>query len=222
MQSVFVTGTDTGVGKTVASATLLHAWRARGARMGGMKPVASGCEWTDEGWRNEDAVALQQAGEAGLAYADINPYALEQPLAPEIAAREAGVVLSLPVIRQAYDRLAGQVDRMVVEGVGGWDAPLSETLDQRDLVRALEIPAVVLVVGLRLGCINHARLTVRALQADGLQLVGWIANEIDPQMARREENFAILCERLPAPCWGRLPYRPRPDPRELASLLVLP
>ncbi|MEG3191520.1 dethiobiotin synthase [Lysobacter sp. D1-1-M9] len=221
IKNVFVTGTDTGIGKSVASAALLHALRARGLRAVGMKPLASGCERTAEGWRNEDALLLQAASDPRPAYGDINPYALPAPLAPELAAAEAGVEIRLEPIVQAHARLAAQADCVVVEGVGGWAAPLSATLDQADLVRALSLP-VVLVVGLRLGCINHARLTAQAICADGAQLIGWIGNDIDPGMARSGDTFALVAERLPIPCWGRLPFRERPDPAALAGGLVLP
>lgn len=219
MNSIFVTGTDTGVGKTVATTALLHAVRAQGLRAVGMKPVASGCVATTEGWRNDDALALQSASEPVPAYADLNPYALPQPLAPEIAAREAGVEIALEPIIAAFQRLHARADTIIVEGVGGWAAPLTATLDQRHLVEALGLP-VVLVVGMRLGCLNHARLTARAVQADGARLVGWIANEIDPQMERRDENVALLNARMPVPCWGRLPYAPAADARALARYLT--
>ena len=219
MNSLFVTGTDTGIGKTVASTAVLHAMRAQGLRAVGMKPVASGCVATMEGWRNDDALALQSASEPVPAYADLNPYALPQPQAPEIAAREAGVEIALEPIVAAFERLRAQADTVIVEGVGGWAAPLTATLDQRHLVEALGLQ-VVLVVGMRLGCLNHARLTARAVQADGARLVGWIANEIDPQMERRDENFALLNARMPVPCWGRLPYAPAADARALARCLT--
>jgi len=219
MTRFFVTGTDTGIGKTLAACTLLHALRARGLRAVGMKPVASGCTLVDGRWRNEDAEALLAASDPVPAYADVNPYALPQPLAPEIAAREAGVEIGLAPIRAAFERLQANADAVVVEGVGGWAAPLTATLDQVDLVRALRLP-VVMVVGLRLGCQNHAFLTARAIAADGCELAGWIANDIDPDMARREENFELLKARIDAPCWGRLPHAPRMD--ELAQYLSLP
>jgi len=216
--SYYVTGTDTGIGKSVASAALLRALCARGLRAVGMKPVASGCERTAEGWRNEDALALQQASDPVPAYDDINPYALPLPLAPELAAAAAGVTMELPPIIAAYQRLQSQADAVVVEGVGGWAAPLSATIDQLDVVRALRLP-VVMVVGLRLGCINHARLTARAIAADGADLVGWIANDIDPAMARMDDNFAILQRVLPQPCLGRLPHAPGASPQSLAAAL---
>lgn len=220
-RSVYVTGTDTGAGKTVASTALLHGLRGHGLRAVGMKPVASGCTRGPEGWRNEDALALLAASDPRPAYADLNPFALPEPLAPELAARDSGITVSLPPLLAAHARLAGQADAVVVEGVGGWMAPLATDLMQADLVRALELP-VVLVVGLRLGCLNHAYATARAIAADGARLAGWIASEIDPGMARIDDNLALLAARLPAPCWGRLPHRAAPDPARLASCLALP
>ncbi|WP_254459216.1 dethiobiotin synthase [Xanthomonas sacchari] len=218
VSAFYVTGTDTGIGKTIASTALLHALRARGQRAVGMKPVASGCTRDADGWRNEDALALQEASLPRPDYADLNPYALPLPLAPELAAADAGVELELAPIAAAFARLRAQADVVVVEGVGGWAAPLSATLDQADLARALGLP-VLLVVGLRLGCLNHARLSAAAIAADGLQCIGWIGNEIDPAMERIDDNMAMLRARLPMPCWGRLPYRPQPQAEQLAAQL---
>jgi len=217
----YVTGTDTGIGKTLASTTLLHALRAGGLRAVGMKPVASGCERIDGAWRNDDALRLQAASDPRPDYADVNPYALPQPLAPELAAREAGVDVALAPILAAHARLAAQADVVVVEGVGGWMAPLAGGLMQADLVRALDLP-VLLVVGLRLGCLNHAGLSARAIDADGCRLAGWIASEVDPAMARTDANFALLQQRLPVPCLGLLPHHTSPDPAALARYLAVP
>jgi len=220
-KGMYVTGTDTGVGKTLASAALLHALRAHGLRAVGMKPVASGCERIDGAWRNEDALALQRASDPRPRYEDINPYALQAPLAPELAARDDGIDVALDPILAAHARLRAQSDIVVVEGVGGWMAPLATHLFQADLVRALELP-VVLVVGLRLGCLNHASLTARAIEADGCRFAGWIATGIDPEMARVEDNVALLSERLHAPCFGRLPYEIEPDPIRMGRELHWP
>ena len=218
---MFVTGTDTGVGKTLSSCSLVHALRARGLRAVGMKPLASGCEATPDGLRNEDALALQAASDPRPAYADVNPFALPEPLAPEIAAREAGIAVSLPPILEAHARLKAQADAVVVEGVGGWMAPLAGDLMQADLMRALDLP-VILVVGLRLGCLNHAYLSARAIEADGCRLAGWIGTGVDPGMLRIDENRALLAGRLPAPCLGWLPWQASPDPALLSGLLQLP
>lgn len=220
-RSVYVTGTDTGAGKTLASTALLHALRGHGLRAVGMKPVASGCTRGAGGWRNDDALALQAASDPRPAYDDLNPFALPEPLAPELAARDAGTRVELPVLLQAHARLAAQADAVVVEGVGGWMAPLATDLMQADLARALDLD-VVLVVGLRLGCLNHAYSTARAIAADGLRLAGWIASEVDPAMARVDDNVALLAARLPAPCWGRLPHAPVPDPSAMARCLRVP
>lgn len=206
-RGVFVSGTDTGIGKTHASVALLASLRERGLRAAGMKPVASGCRRTPDGLRNEDADALLAASRPTPAYADCNPYAFEPPIAPHIAAREAGDEVRLEPIGQAYARLARAADRVVVEGVGGWMAPLSDTLMQADLARALELP-VILVVGLRLGCLNHALLSARAIRADGCTLLGWIANRIDPSMSHAEENLAALRARMDAPLFGVLEHAP--------------
>ena len=221
LPALYVTGTDTGIGKTFSSCVLLHALRQRGGTSVGMKPVASGCERTPAGLRNEDATALLAASDPVPAYADLNPYALLLPLAPELAAADAGVQLALAPIQAAFARLQAQADTVVVEGVGGWLAPLSATLDQADLAHALQLP-VVMVVGLRLGCLNHARLTAAAIAASGATCIGWIGNEVDPQMERIDDNMALLQARLPMPCWGRLPYAPGADPATLAGCLGLP
>jgi dethiobiotin synthetase len=217
--ALFVTGTDTGIGKTATSTALLHALRRRGLRAVGMKPVASGSEDLGQGLRNEDALALQAASWPVPDYADLNPYALRQPLAPELAAAEDGVQVELAPIVAAFERLRAQADVVVVEGVGGWLAPVSATLDQLDLVRALKLQ-VLLVVGMRLGCVNHARLTAQSLQASGVDCLGWIGSHIDPAMQRQDENIATLRQRLPMPSWARLPYLPGADGQILSTHLL--
>jgi len=202
---VYVTGTDTGIGKTTVSCALLHALRARGLRAVGMKPVSSGCERTSGGWRNDDALRLLAASDPQPDYASVNPYALPDPTAPELAARDVGIVVELDPLRVAFDALSASSDAVVVEGVGGWASPLSDRLDQAELARALGLP-VFLVVGLRLGCINHARLTAAAIRADGLTLLGWVGNAIDAQFHRSEETIAILDRVIDAPRLGLLPH----------------
>jgi len=203
--ALFVAGTDTGIGKTHAACTLIHALRDRGLRVCGMKPVASGCLETPEGRRNEDALALQAAGSAPLPYAAINPVALREPLSPHLAARLEGLTVAMPPLRAAFDHLCASHDMVVVEGVGGWMVPLAPGLLASAIPRQWELP-VVLVVGLRLGCLNHALLSARAIRADGCQLAGWIGNRIDPAMAAVEDNLETLREHLGAPCLGVLPY----------------
>ena len=199
--SVFITGTDTGIGKTYASMALLHALRGAGLRAVGMKPVASGCMATAEGLRNEDALALQSASSGSPDYADVNPLAYAAAVSPHLAAAAEGRRVELAPVQAAYARLAARADMVVVEGVGGWLAPLSDTLVAGDLARVLGLP-VILVVGLRLGCLNHALLSARAIAADGCTLLGWIGNRIDPAMLEPERNLDTLRTRLPAPCLG--------------------
>ena len=217
-RGVFVTGTDTGIGKTWASCVLLAALRARGLRAVGMKPVASGCIATPTGLRNEDAEALIASSDPTPAYADCNPFALAEPIAPHIAARASGIEITLAPMLAAYARVADGAEHIVVEGVGGWMVPFSETLMQADLVRALEVP-VILVVGLRLGCISHALLSVRAIRDDGCILAGWIANRIDPAMACADANLATLRERIAAPLLCVLDHTPGCAPEYAADLL---
>lgn len=220
-RSWFVTGTDTGVGKTVAATALVHRLRAAGQRTVGMKPVASGCERTPEGLRNEDALALQAASDPRPDYADVNPYALEIPTAPQLAARAMGVRVVLPVLLAAHARLAARADAVVVEGAGGWLAPMDEGLDQSAFALAIAAP-VLLVVGLRLGCLSHARLTARAIRDDGCAFAGWIGSSVDPDFAEREDYLAMLRDALPAPCLGVLPHAPGADPTRMAQRLSLP
>jgi dethiobiotin synthetase len=205
LDRVFIAGTDTGIGKTHASCALLHALRAAGRDAVGMKPVASGCEETPEGLRNEDALALQAAGPADVAYAAINPVSLRAPLSPHLAAAREGVTITLPPLRAVFDALRAAHDMVVVEGVGGWRVPLAPGLFASDIAKAWELP-VVFVVGLRLGCLSHSLLSAEAILADGCRLAGWIGNRIDPAMDAAEENLATLRELLPAPCLGVLPH----------------
>lgn len=202
----FVAGTDTGVGKTTFAAALLGRFRALGLRAAGMKPIAAGAE---EG-RNEDVEALIAASSPGLERALVCPYLFGPPIAPHIAAAEAGVRIDLDEIETSFRRLSGENEIVVVEGVGGWRVPLNEREDAADLAQRLGLP-VILVVGVRLGCLNHALLTHEAIRGRGLALAGWVASRIDPQMARAEENVRALGERLPAPLIADIPFRPAQD-----------
>ncbi|MCZ8064027.1 dethiobiotin synthase [Silanimonas sp.] len=217
----FVTGTDTGAGKTFTSTVLLHALRQRGLRAVGMKPVASGSESTPEGLRNEDALALQAASEPRPDYALVNPWALREPTAPEIAARLDGVEVTMPPISAAFTRLQAMADVVLVEGVGGFLAPVNAQLDQCELPRALRLPVLV-VVGLKLGCINHARMTVESVLSRGFPVLGWIASDVEPTMLFPDDYFEALKAALPVPCLGRLPHAPGVDPATLTRHLQLP
>jgi dethiobiotin synthetase len=216
----FVTGTDTGVGKTVVTLGLMHALQARGHRVAGLKPVASGSVPTPHGLRNEDALALQSCASVVMSYEQVNRYAFEPPIAPHLAAAEAGVRIELSHIRDSVAAAALRADRVLVEGVGGWMVPLNERETVADLAAALGLP-VVLVVGIRLGCLNHALLTVAAMRARGLAPAAWVASHVEPDCPRAGENVAALGERLGAPLLGNVPFLPHPNPAEVALHLRL-
>jgi dethiobiotin synthetase len=211
MSALFIAGTDTGIGKTHSACTLIHALRATGRSVCGMKPIASGCMETVDGLRNEDAIALLAASsQPAPSYETINPLALREPLSPHLAAAHEGVTITLPPLRAAFDVLRARHDTVVVEGVGGWRVPLAPGLFASDIARSWSLP-VVLVVGLRLGCLSHALLTAEAITADGCRLIGWIGNHVDAQMAAVEENIQTLRALLPAPCLGILPHGMPPE-----------
>jgi dethiobiotin synthetase len=217
-RGLFVAGTDTGVGKTWVSVLLLQALNARGWRTAAMKPVAAGARRRGGVWHNEDVDRLRAAAGVRSPRATVNPYCFAPPIAPHIAAAEAGVGIRLARIRAAYRDLARSADVVVVEGAGGLLVPIDERRDTADIAQALDLP-VVLVVGLRLGCINHALLTAAALRARGLVLAGWVANAILPRMARREQNIAALRARIDAPLLGVVPHVRRANPARLAKRL---
>ena len=214
---IFVTGTDTGVGKTVAACALIHALRAKGVAAHPFKPIAAGAVERDGTWMNDDTHALiNAAGLAASAAQRVTPLLLREPMAPHIAASRENRAISLEPVLTAFELIKDSY--VVAEGVGGFHVPLGERLDSVDLCRILGLP-VVMVVGMRLGCLNHALLTARAIAASRVPFAGWIANTIDPAMPASEENLAALEARLDAPLLGRLPHRDHPDPRELASFL---
>jgi dethiobiotin synthetase len=218
MSGFFVTGTDTECGKTEVSLGLMAAWQTRGLQVLGMKPVASGCDPSPAGLRNGDALRLQTQGSRAMPYALVNPYAFAPPIAPHIAAGKEGVEIETGPILSAYHRLAAECDLVVVEGVGGWRVPLSGRLSVSDLPKALGQP-VILVVGLKLGCINHALLTVESIRALGSTLAGWVANCRDPYLQAADEILATLAALIPAPCLGDIPWMESPDPATLAGRL---
>lgn len=219
MSGLFITGTDTEVGKTWVAVGLVHALRAAGERVAVMKPVAAGCEATAQGLRNEDAEALMAASGLALDYRTVNPYALAPAIAPHIAAEEAGVTIDMTVLEGAYRALAADADRVVVEGAGGWRVPLGAGAMMSDIPRVLDLP-VVLVVGMRLGCLNHAFLTAEAIARDGLTLAGWVANRVTPEMNRFEQNLRALHDGLAAPCLGVVPHTMSAEDGADALLLV--
>lgn len=220
----FVTGTDTEIGKTLVSAALVTMLAARGLRTAAMKPVAAGAEWRDGAWRNEDAEILARASNLDFPRALTTPFLLREPAAPHIVAVREQVALDLATMLDCFDQLARAADCVVVEGVGGFRVPLDDALDTADLAVALGLP-VVLVVGMRLGCINHALLSAESIRARGLPLAGWVANGIDPAMRERDANIDTVRLRLErdagAPLLGVVPYLDEPSPAAAAGFLDL-
>ncbi|WP_273426516.1 dethiobiotin synthase [Marinobacter sp.] len=219
-KTFFVTGTDTGVGKTMVSAAILEAARAAGLRTLAMKPIASGCDETPEGLRNEDALALQNAMTESLAYEVINPVALKPAIAPHVAAAQAGkTVTAQRLIGFCRGLQLRPADLMLIEGAGGWRVPLNDRETYASLPRELGTP-VILVVSLKLGCINHALLTAEAIRADGVVVAGWVANRAEAEtMSCEQETLEYLGSHMAAPCLGELPWLEEPDPVALASHL---
>jgi dethiobiotin synthetase len=200
----FVTGTDTGVGKTIVATALTRALVARGLRIAVMKPIASGSDPTPEGPRNSDALALMAAANVPAAYEAVNPYCFLPPISPHIAAQDSGTVIDLALLRRRFEALASVADCVIVEGAGGWLAPIGDHAAMADLAGALGLP-VLLVVGLRLGCLNHALLTRDSMAARQAAFAGWLANAIDPAFERAAENLAALTLRLGAAPLARIP-----------------
>lgn len=213
--SYFITGTDTGVGKTLVSCALLHVLAAQGKRVAGFKPVAAGC---DEDEHNDDAKALRAASSSQLTYGQVNPYCFRHAIAPHIAARHSGVRIELARILTSFRELNGQTDEVIVEGAGGFCVPLNDKQSGADLAMELGLP-VIMVVGMRLGCINHALLTLRAIAACQLKCAGWVANVLDGEMPALQENIEALRERIAAPLLGVVPYQAVPDASVAAQYL---
>lgn len=201
----FVTGTDTEVGKTVASSALLQAAARAGYQTAGYKPVASGSEETADGLRNSDALALQQNSTLALRYDEVNPYTFAEPTSPHIVSRDEGRPIDPAVLSAGLRALEARAEWVLVEGAGGWFTPLGEAFSFADWVVQEQLP-VILVVGIKLGCINHALLTAAAVQAAGLPLAGWVANDVQPPGRRHAEYLETLQRLLPAPMLGEIPY----------------
>ncbi|NLU13530.1 MAG: dethiobiotin synthase [Gammaproteobacteria bacterium] len=220
-QAFFITGTDTDAGKTSVAAGLLCAAKQQGCSTLAMKPVASGCEMTEQGLRNSDALALIAQSTVPLPYSQINPYAFAPAIAPHIAAQEAGVELSVAgLYRAAQVILQEQADFTLIEGAGGWRVPISATEFLSDFAITLQLP-VILVVGVKLGCINHALLSAQAILSDGLKLAGWVANVVDPHCARLAENLATLQQLMPAPCLAEVPHLTHANAEHVAEYVKL-
>jgi len=220
IKTYFVTGTDTEVGKTVASCALLQAANAQGFNAIGYKPVASGSEQTPEGLRNNDALLLQANSHVKLPYSMINPIVFEAPTSPHIMSEKMGLPIDFSVINQGLLDIQRQGDWVLVEGAGGWYTPLSTEKTYADWVVEQQLP-VILVVGVKLGCINHALLTLEAIHAAGLLVAGWIANEVEPAGAYQAEYLATLKRMINPPCLGILPYQPELNESTLGQYLDL-
>lgn len=218
MSAIFVTGTDTGVGKTVISAALIRHFVGKGLRVAGMKPVAAGAEKTDDGWRNEDAEMLLGAMNTPFTYSQINPYVFEEPIAPHIAANHQQVALSDGVLNKAFDVLSAGSDKVIVEGAGGWQVPLNESMSLADWVSRHQWP-VILVVGIRLGCINHAQLTYLDILQKKNPLLGWVANIVDADVVCEKEVIHCISDSFDAPLLGVVPFLSQPENRDLSQYL---
>lgn len=216
----FITGTDTGIGKTVVTLGLMQHLQDLGLSVAAMKPVATGCERTPKGLRNADALQLQAQASMSLDYERVNPYAFAAPIAPQLAATEAGSRIDIAVIQQGMLQLAGQADRVCVEGIGGWQVPLNDTETVADLAVILDLD-VILVVGLRLGCLNHALLTAQSIEASGARLAGWVANCPAAGTEHLDKIIKTLESRLPAPLLGTVPLLSPPDAKNVAACLAL-
>jgi len=218
-KSYFITGTDTNVGKTWATVALMHRLRQLGDTVAGMKPVASGCTLQAGQWLNDDALMLQAHASVGVDYRTINPYAYEEAVSPHLAGRDDP--LTMDKVQVCYAQLRAKAEWVLVEGAGGWLSPVNDHQDNSDLALALGLP-VILVVGIRLGCINHAKLTAQAIQAKGLPCAGWLASRLDRNMPYQEENIATIQAALAAPLLGVLPYQEVMDVDGLARAVRLP
>jgi len=221
MRGLFITGTDTEIGKTTVTGGLVHALQAAGRRVAPVKPLAAGQALDADGrWFNDDVRHLHRAQTLGLSEAEVGPFQWRTACAPHIAAALEGAAIDRAAILSAVRATAARADLVLVEGVGGFRVPLAPGWDTADLAVDLGLP-VLLVVGLRLGCLNHAALTAEAVRARGLPLAGWVANAVDPAMPHLADNLAALRAALPAPCWGVVPRLPDPAPPAVAAHLTL-
>ena len=220
MSGYFITGTDTGVGKTWATLALMKAMQNKGKVVAGMKPVACGCKETRDGLRNDDAVKILKQTNQSLDYKTVNPYAFEPAIAPHIAAEQAGVMIDIEKIVGEFDKLLKDYDCVLVEGIGGWCVPLGDKTMLADLVNRLDLE-VILIVGLRLGCINHALSTDRAIRADGARLHGWVTSQLDPDYVCLKATMTTLQMRINAHLLGSLPYMESFDLKVASSQLQI-
>lgn len=216
LRGFFITGTDTHVGKTLISCALITILKQRGTTVAGMKPVASGALLMADGLRNDDALALKLSAGLDIPYDWVNPYCFAESIAPHIAAKYAQQIIDIELIMTRAKQLQSKADTLIVEGAGGWKIPLNQHHSSADLAVALGLP-IVLVVGLRLGCINHALLTADSIEQHGLPLAGWVANSLAPQLDAELDIIDTLHHRLPSPCWGHVPFLPHPAAPQAAA-----
>jgi dethiobiotin synthetase len=220
INALFIAGTDTDVGKTVASKAILQAIANKGFTTVGYKPVAAGCERTEQGLRNSDALHLMKVATQEMPYDDVNPYALELPASPHIAAKHENLTIDYKVLSDKLAYLKTKADTVLIEGAGGWRVPVSDTDCLSSWVKQEKLP-VVLVVGVKLGCLSHALLTAESIEADGLTIVGWVANRINPGTEHYAEIIEVLESRIRAPKLGEIPYIPSAKRTELGKYINL-
>jgi len=210
MSAIFVTGTDTGVGKTVVTKTLIEYFINQGEKVAAMKPVAAGAVKTPDGLQNEDAVILQKTSNLTLSYSQVNPLVFEPPIAPHIAAKRNNTLIDIAVLDAAYDVLRSKSERVIIEGAGGWQVPLTDSVTMADWVCSHRWP-VILVVGVRLGCINHATLTIQNVLQKGNACAGWVANMLEPESEYSHEVVESLVKSVSAPLLGTIPHLDNPE-----------
>jgi dethiobiotin synthetase len=220
IDAFFVAGTDTDVGKTVSSKAILDALNMKGLNTAAYKPVAAGSEDKGEGVQNSDAIHLRSAANVELSYEEVNPYALLLPSSPHIAAEAEGVVIDYSVLSQGLAALKAKSDVVLVEGAGGWRVPVSKDDCLSTWVKQEKLP-VVLVVGIKLGCLSHAMLTAEAIQHDGLEIIGWVANRVNPGTEHYAEIIAMLEDKMPAPKLGEIPYMPSVKRKNMGKYIKL-
>jgi len=216
----FITGTDTDIGKTEVSLALMQALQQQGKVVNAMKPISAGCRLEEAQLLNEDAERLQAQSSLAIDYSTLNPYAFEPAIAPHIAAQEAGVEIDLNVIKARYDEIGLDSDYVIVEGAGGFCVPINKEHTMVDLAKQLNL-LVIMVVGIRLGCINHALLTYQSIENSGLKCVAWVANTVDAHMVRSDENYQAIRERIACPCIAQIPYQVSLKTEDICSLLDL-
>ena len=219
-KACFITGTDTGVGKTEITLALMKGLQDKGHRVNAMKPIATGGEKKGDGLVNDDALRLQSQSSSAIEYKYINPYIYEPAIAPHIAAQSAGETIEVSRVKDNFGKLCSSSDYTLVEGIGGWHVPINKHQSTVDIAKQINLP-IIMVVGFRLGCLNHALLTYQAIKLARLRCVGWVANTIDPNLERMQENYTALKERLDCPCIGAIPYISQPKTEDIAMLLKL-